>query len=267
MRLSLRSRLVVIGAVLLTAAAMPTASPAAQRSTAFDERAFNQAMDDFTAHHQDDWIGLQSLWARFGIRLLSVDIPRLNLHGVSAQAAQHAVAAEVRSPRARGHAAALPPDTFNVSGAIGQRSDGRYVVQGNWDFKGSFAGGETPDDIALLSVRSKCWTISNTAWSISDQVGNSHNGLGYIRKNDLQGDIALGVHDSVSGFNLLTAHGNERFFMSNSGCNDGIKAAFEFEHNQSGSTVGIYIAFGLLTVSYNGATVPPLQKATDVFRS
>ncbi|WP_409235493.1 hypothetical protein [Streptomyces sp. PA5.6] len=241
-----KSAVAFVSAVSLAVTALLPAS--ASVGNRFSEKEFGADTDRYMARHPGDWLGLKKVWARHGVKLLSVSEPRLGLNGVSAEKAHQAVAAADRA--VKGHRAAkLTADTFHVSGAIGQNSQGKYVVQGNWDFKDSFAGGVEPDDIAVLSVRSKCWYIYNTAWSIYDVRGGAHDNLGYLMKNNLQGDIAVGVQDRALHFMLLSDHGSVRHFMSSKGClTRDLKAAFSFEHNQGGSTVH------------------PLEKATGTFR-
>ena len=199
-----------------------------------------------------------------GVELLSVTYPD---YGV--RAATPAEADRLLRQRSSGRSlAALPSDTFTVSGSIGYITrTGEYVVQGNWNFKNSFVGGDpTPTDMAGLSVRSNCYNVRGTYWSIYDYAGNGHNGLGYLYDAQPDGDTALAIEDRVSGFVLYSDNGNLRYFMRASGCyTRDFQASFSFEHNQeSGVVTSVSINLGIFNVSYS-TTPLKLKKSTGIF--
>lgn len=261
----------VLATVLATGLVVAAGTPAtaAQRSTGragapafdqFDQAAFEAAGDAYRMAHPGDWIGLAGVYAAHGVRLLSITNPALGLHEASPAVAQRITD--------RRRILRIPLNAFTVAGIVGQVvRTGEYYVIGTWNFRDNYVNGSSPDDMAELSVTSRCWHVDRTHTEAYDYARHPHRDLVYRSRSDAAGNIVIGVRDRTSGFVLATDNGSVRDYLDSDGrcfARD-FSAAFNYEHNQDGGSIsGISFSFGILSISYSGS-VSRLQKSTGIF--
>jgi hypothetical protein len=257
-------RRLLTGLALSGALIIASLAPAVAAPKAFDEAGFGKANDTYQANNPHDWSGLSRLWARYGVQMLSVSDQQYGIERATPAQADALIASASGGVTTYG----LSSSDFSVTGAIGYiTSTGEYLVQGQWNFRDDFVNGSDPDDIALLSVRSNCYKIRGTYWTIYDYQNNLYTSLGYIKKAEVDGDVAVGIDDKTSGFRLLNDHGNVRHFMRSKGScyTRDFTAAFAYEHNQDGGSLGgLSLSLGVISVSYGGSPAV-FEKSTGLF--
>jgi hypothetical protein len=254
--------LVGLAGLLLAVAVAPASAQPVPRASGFDYDGFNTALNMYESRHPNDWVGLERVLTTWGATDYRVTVPAIGVRDATAGQAQ----AAYRRYLALSRPNTVSPTRLSVSGSTALLRTGEYLVQGNWNWDDSFIGMQAPADLASLEYSSHCWKGTRAYWNMHDYVGNNHTGQGFwYSANPSTFTHVLGITDKTSSFVAWNDNGNERYFMQSTGCfTHDIAAAFQYEHNQGGSLLGVSVGFGFLSVSYSTGD-DHMQKSTGVF--
>jgi hypothetical protein len=263
-----RMAAVAVGAVALTLGAQTVALA----DDGGDWRAAAQAeIDNYTAEHPDDFVGIDALLTKYGLPPMKVSVDGVPGELTGAEAEQIVDARKAAGSGAV--ASAVPTDAFTVWISVTKDLyNGRRVV-GSWNFRDNYVNGSAPDDVAAIqsNLADGCFRIKSNGLSsrVSDYTGAVQNGYTYVDDAGISGSPTLGIRDRVSGFRLLVDNG---YFIANfertgkSGCSSSVQfgGQFQYEHNQDGDQgFSASASWGKFSVSYS-APCTKLRKSSNV---
>lgn len=252
------------GLFLSSFALTATAAPDEQQVSGHD------LVNQYMIEHPGDYAGLQDLLER--PELSGVDV-RVTLDGYEGTySPEEAVElsndrdAAFDKPIGEGDPSVdnYPFDAFTVDLLVTTSETGTAVT-GSWHFRDDWNGVVAPYDVAALAFSSECVTYGSYQASTTSYSGVSTNeavlgssGVGesgphwYVNDHHLSGDNQ--VH-----------RGAVQVGVDTSDCSGTVQAAMLYEANQGGSMISVSVAWGGLSVSYDGQSMS-LEKSSPAQR-
>lgn len=266
----------MIGVALLLVGAAAAGGTAYAADTPSAD-SINREILAYQAAHPDDLVGLDALTMKYtgkGVEVKFSDSPEVF---AAAAAEQHIASRRAkgtvdsrRAPSADGVAVrGISQDLFSVwvekIPLYGPPSMMR--ITGRWDFKNSFAGQNSPYDIAALSFdMSSCVEMSGHSISTFSVTGkNTYRGS--LRSANTAAHAPIwNVADGTKAFENLADRGGAGVTLTNR-CKSGqrIGADFSYAFNSGGSIISVTAGYKALEVTYSGKPLELQKGSTPIY--